>query len=71
MFGVQVVVAGCGEGAATTWISERGFPNSMWMHRRQVRTPGLLSTCTTTRLDDRYSFTVTWESLIYSNITRF
>lgn len=50
IFCVQAVVAGCGVAAVTTWISEKGFPNSTWTRRRQDRTPGLLSTCTTTQL---------------------
>lgn len=49
--GVQGVVAGCGEDAVITWILESGFPNSTWTRRRRVRTPGLLSTCTTTLPD--------------------
>lgn len=68
MFCVQVVVAGCGVAAVIMWISGRGFPNSMWMHRRQARTPGLLSTYTTTRQDDRYIITL--QSLLY-NIREF
>lgn len=36
------------------WISGRRSPNSTLTHRRQVKTPELLSTCTTTLLDDRW-----------------
>lgn len=37
----QVVTAGCGGAAATTWASARPFPSSSWTRWRRGRMPGL------------------------------
>lgn len=52
MFLAQAARVGCGGAVALMWISGRRSPNSTLTHRRQVKTPELLSTYITTPLDD-------------------